>query len=160
MDFDLHATNAPESVDIFTQIDFPACYLIYGSMKFLGPEKNGDSTYYNCDFSLIDTALLMRDVALLNYSPIYSTPNVDEQVAFFNDAILQLFHGHVPLRRGCRKSNFNQWYNSEIEMAIVNCNLAYRSWKLERTTELRVIYKRFWNSVNSLVRQPKRGYMN
>jgi hypothetical protein len=78
-------------------------------------------------------------------------------VEFFNDAILQLFDGHVPLRRGCRKSNFNQWFNSEIEMAIVNRNLVYRSWKLERTTEFWAIYKRFRNSVNDLVRQAKHG---
>jgi hypothetical protein len=45
-------------------------------------------------------------------------------------------------------------------MAIVNRNLAYRSWKLERTAELRAIYKRFRNSVNALVRQTKRRYIN
>jgi hypothetical protein len=40
----------------------------------------------------------MLDVASLDWSPIYLTPNVDEQVAFFNDVIMQLFDGHVPLR--------------------------------------------------------------
>jgi hypothetical protein len=109
-------------------------------MKFLSPETNGDCTYYYRNYSRIDTTLLMHDVASLDWSTIYSTPNVVEQVAFFNVAISQLFDGHVPLRRGCWKSNFNQWFNSEIEMAIVNRNLGY--------------------PVNALVRQAKRSYMN
>jgi hypothetical protein len=45
-------------------------------------------------------------------------------------------------------------------MVIVNQNLASRSWVLERIAELRVIYKWFRNSVNALVRQAKRSYMN
>jgi hypothetical protein len=42
----------------------------------------------------------MRDVASLDWLPIYLTPGVDEQVVFFNDVILQVFDGHVPLRHG------------------------------------------------------------
>jgi hypothetical protein len=50
--------------------------LIYTSMKFLSPETSDYSTYYYRDYSRIHTALLMRDVASLNWSPIYSTSNV------------------------------------------------------------------------------------
>jgi hypothetical protein len=49
--------------------------------------------------------MLLRDV---DWSPIYSKPSVDEQVAFFKDANLQLFDEHISLRCGSRKSNFNQ----------------------------------------------------
>jgi Reverse transcriptase (RNA-dependent DNA polymerase)/Endonuclease-reverse transcriptase len=161
---DIFATNAPDSVDFFTQIDLPACNtnhdMIYGSMKFPNPEKKGDPTYFYRDYSRIDIDLLMRDVASVDWSPIYSMPDVDEQVAYFNDVIMRLFDGHVPVRRGRQRSNINPWFNSEIELAIVNRDLAYRSWRVGRTTQLREIYRRFRNSVKTLVRRAKRGYMS
>jgi hypothetical protein len=87
------------------------------------------------------------------------TYSVDEQVTFFNHAILNLFEQSVPLCRGVRRPNVNPWFDIYIEQAIIDRNLAHRAWRSHGTAESWELYKRFWNRVHCIVRQAKRSYM-
>jgi hypothetical protein len=80
----LFATNSLDDVGFFTQVDLPLCrtfhYLIYGSMKFPVFKTSEGLVYYYRDFSRIDFDCLLVEVSAYDWSPIYATPSVDEQV--------------------------------------------------------------------------------
>jgi hypothetical protein len=161
---DLFLTNSPSLVNMFTQIDLPSCKtmhdLIYGSMKFPVADSTAEKPYFFRDYSCIDAAALRQDVESLDWTPIYSTENVDDQVGFFGAAVSDLFSKHVPLKRGRRRSSINPWFNVHIQKAIIDRNIVYRTWRIERTDEIHNVYKYLRRKVHSLVRAAKRDYMS
>jgi hypothetical protein len=75
------------------------------------------------------------NVESIDWSTVYTTSSVDEQVTFFNHAILNLFEQSFPLRRGVRRPNVNPWFDMYIEQAIIDRNLAHRAWRSHGTAE-------------------------
>jgi hypothetical protein len=161
---DLFLTNNPSLVNLFTQIDMPSCNtmhdLIYGSMKFPITDLAKEKPYFFRDYSSIDACSLRQDVELTDWTQIYSTGHVDDQVGFFSAVVSDLFLKHVPLKRGRRKSSVNPWFNVHIQKAIIDRNIAYRTWRVERTEEFQNVYKYLRRKVHSLVRTAKRNYMS
>jgi hypothetical protein len=115
---DLFLTSTPSEVGFFTQIDLPTCRmhldLIYGSMRFPFSGARVDSTLYCRDYSRVDSEQLVLNVESIDLITVYMTSSVDEQVMFFNHAILNLFEQSVPLRRGLRSHNVNLWFEIYI----------------------------------------------
>jgi hypothetical protein len=126
-------------------------------MKFPSSRARVNSTFYYRDYSWVDSEQLVLNVESLNWSTVYMTSTVDEQVTFFNHAILYLFEQSVSLRRGVRRPNVNSWFK-HIEQAIIDRNLAHRAWRSHGTAESWELYKRFQNRVHYLVKQAKRSY--
>jgi hypothetical protein len=110
------------------------------------------SSPYLCRLSTVDvdffTQILIQDVDEFNWTLIYATPSVNEQVDFFNGAVCGFFNAHVPLQIG--RPLVNPWYNAFVEKAIVDRDMAYRVWKSYRTLELQEIYKRCRNRTHCL----------
>jgi hypothetical protein len=129
-------TNRPSEVDLFTQIDLPACRthhdLIYGS-RFPSWEAKVDSTFYYRDYSRVDSEQLVLNVESIDWSTVCMTSSVDEPVTFFSHVIFNLLEQSVPLRR----PNLNPWFDIYIyiERAIIDRNLAHRAWISYRTAE-------------------------
>jgi hypothetical protein len=160
---DLLITNSPSLVNMFTQVDLPSCNtmhdLIYGSMKFPISDSTTEKPYFFRDYSCIDASALRQDVESLDWTPLYSSDNVDDQIGFFNETVSNLFSRHVPLKKGRHKPTINPWFNIHIEKAIIDRNVTYRTWRVERTDELRNLYKCLRRRVHSLVKTAKREYM-
>jgi hypothetical protein len=161
---DLFITNSSSLVNMFTQIDLPSCNtmhdLIYGSMKFPTSDPSKEQQFFFRDYSCIDACALRQDVESIDWSPLYTTANVDDQVGYFSAVVSGLFSRHVPLKRGRRAPRVNPWFNVHIQKAIIDRNIAFRTWRIERTDEIYNIYKFLRKQVHSLVREAKREYMS
>jgi hypothetical protein len=64
------------------------------------------------------------------------TSSVNEQVTFFNHAILNLFEQSVPLGRGIPRLNVNPWFDIYIERAIIDRDLAHGAWRSHGTADI------------------------
>jgi hypothetical protein len=115
-----------------------------------------DSTFYYRDYSRVDAEQLVLNLESIDWSTVYMTSSVDEQVTFFNHAVL---NQSILLGRGVRRPYVNPWFDIYIERAIIDRTLAHRAWRSHGTAESWELYKRFRNRVHCLVRQAKRSYM-
>jgi hypothetical protein len=52
-------------------------------MRFPDVGSRSEEPFYFRDYSHVDVPRLIQDVAEFDWTPIYATPSVDEQVDFF-----------------------------------------------------------------------------
>lgn len=92
---------------------------------------------------------------------MYDLPNVNDKIKHLNECLRTLYYNHVPLRKAKPKSkNYPAWFNSEVTMALLERDLAYQRWKITRTNESNLDYKRLRNIFNRICRDAKRSYFN
>jgi hypothetical protein len=57
---------------------------------------------------------VVLNVESIDWSTVYMTSSADEQVTYFNHAILNFFEQSVPLRKGVPRPNVNPWFDIYI----------------------------------------------
>jgi hypothetical protein len=65
-----------------------------------------------------------------------TTRSADSAIQFDNTMEI-----HALLREYVKRNEVNPWYNSDVERAIVERDLAYRVWKRRKTPADRTMYK-------------------
>jgi hypothetical protein len=78
----------------------------------------------------VDSEQLILNVESIDWSTVYTTSSVDEQVTFFNHAILNLFEQSFPLRRGVRRPNVNPWFDMYIAILVARRDPKTSSYKI------------------------------
>jgi hypothetical protein len=61
---------------------------------------------------------LLNGVRGLDWSDVYDTTDVNDQLNFFSSSILMLFDNHVGLRRLRSRNRINPWFNMTIQRYI------------------------------------------
>jgi hypothetical protein len=160
---DLFATNRPERVQLFTQIDLPGIPtthdLIYGSYSLPSATDPMDLPKLFRDFKNINMEALLNDVSGIDWSEFFATQDVNVKLHIFNTLILSLFEHHVRLKRFRLRSNSNPWFNSAIERAMRERDICYAVWKARKTDEYKSRLKLMRRKVTRLIKNAKRSYM-
>jgi hypothetical protein len=60
---------------------------------------NLQSSFYYRNYSRVDSEQLVLNVESIDWNTVYTIYSVDEQVTFFNHALLIIFEQSVPLRK-------------------------------------------------------------
>lgn len=99
----------------------------------------------------------MRDTFFsFDWNSFLRITDPNDLLVSFNEILKVLHEDFFPLK--WYKPRDNLWYNNDIELAIVNRNIAYNNWKRNKTTDLHNIYKRLRNRVNETIKHAKENY--
>jgi Reverse transcriptase (RNA-dependent DNA polymerase) len=160
---DLFATNQPECVELFNQIDLPGIPtthdLIYGSYSLPSAPDPSDLPKFFRDYKNIDMEALMNDVSCLDWSEFFAADDVNIKLHIFNSYILSLFDNHVRLKRLRPKDRVNPWFNRAVERAMRERDICYAVWKARKTDEDKTRLKLIRRRVTQLIKAAKRSYM-
>jgi hypothetical protein len=160
---DLFATNRPECVQLFNQIDIPGIPtthdLIYGSYSLPRAPDPMDLPKFFRDFKNINMEALLNDVSNLDWSEFFAASDVNVKLRIFNTFILSLFEHHVRLKKFRPVNRVNPWFNSAIERAMRVRDICYAVWKARRTDEDKTRLKFQRRTVTHLIKTAKRSYM-
>jgi hypothetical protein len=103
---DIFATNVPDEVGFFTQVDLPACNtdhdLIYGSLNMPYSTASAPKEYIYRDYSAMCGNSLTRDVLSIDWSAIYNLPHVDNQISFLT-TLLETYSINTFLSNKCTR---------------------------------------------------------
>jgi Reverse transcriptase (RNA-dependent DNA polymerase) len=160
---DLFATNRPECVALFNQIDLPGIStthdLIYGSYSLPSAPDPLDLPKFFRDYKNINMDALLNDVSNLDWHDFFTASDVNVKLQIFNSYILSLFEHHVRLRISRPPSLVNPWFNAVIERAMRERDICYAVWKARKTDEDKARLKQIRRKVTRLVKNAKRSYM-
>lgn len=133
--------------------------LIYMSYDIFVPNYLGKKITYR-DYKNVDLRRLVSDFYFLSWENIYLKTNPDDMIDILNENLLFLFNRHVKLRSIICKQDKPKWFNANIEMAMVDRNIAYRNWKRARSSVLRELYRTSRNRVNLLIKNSKSKFVS
>jgi hypothetical protein len=130
---DLFATNRPECVELFNQIDLagiPTTHdLIYGSYSLPSAPDPSNLPKFFRDYKNINMEALLNDVSGLDWSEFFAANDVNTKLNIFNSYILSLFGHHVLLKRLRPSDQANPWFNRAIELVMRERDICYAVWK-------------------------------
>jgi hypothetical protein len=162
---DVCATSRPEAIEMTSQLSLPGMNtshdLIYGAYRvcdMIHTETAQEPHYYR-NFNRINNEQLQLDIEAQNWLDIYNMTDPDQQLQHLNKIVLWLLGLHAPLRKYIKRDPVNPWFTFDIEKAVIERNIAYKVWKVRKTTTDRDRYKEQRRRVNYLIREAKRAYM-
>lgn len=123
---DLFLTDTPDAVLKFSQISLPGISkhdLLFTSLNF--SNKHNESGYWYRDYVNYDHASLFESFFRINWNDYFCVDDPDMLTNIFNNHLAMLHDQFFPLR--FRKFRKNPWFNNDIEIAMINRDLAYRN---------------------------------
>lgn len=151
---DLLLTDAPDSVLKCNQISMSGVSnhdLVFATLDITSRRESVG--YWFRDYYHYEQESLNVAFNRINLNEFKSIHDSDILLNILNNHLYIIHEQIFPLR--FKKSQCNSWFNSDIERAIINRDLAYRNWKNCKTSANRVHYNRMRNLVTSLIRQAK-----
>lgn len=82
--------------------------LIFVSYKVIPPKKKPTSFQFR-NFNKINMQNLLNDASNMDWSTLYKSDSIDEQLDFFNMTINAIFEKHVPIKSISLKSKPQPW---------------------------------------------------
>lgn len=153
---DLFITDSPHMVLKNDQISLPGVShhdMIIFSLNY-SLSKTSDSTVQFRNYERINFAELQNAFYDFAWGDFYSIDNPNVLLDFFMRNLTYLHDRFVPLK-SMRIKHENCWFNSDIERAMLNRDLAYRTWKSSKLDSDKVNYKILRNRTNFLIRKAK-----
>lgn len=153
---DLLITDSPDRIITQHQVSMPGVSkhdLIFFSFDIRSQPK--EPIFYR-DYKNFDATSLQTAFNHYNWNDFMSISNPNTLIECFNERFKYLHDTFIPLRRV--KRNENAWYTNEIDLAIINRNMAYSNWKRSKCVINEREYKRHRNIVNLLIRKAKDNY--
>lgn len=132
-------------------------YMTY-NLAYFKHEKPRHISYR--DYKNINYDALLNEINIINWTYIYSNPDVNQQISFFYEATSHLYDKYVPVRKKIVKSSTKPWFNQNICDLIVKRNSAYDKWKRYKTTQSNDIFKSLRRSVTREVKLAKQRYFS
>lgn len=158
---DLIITNDSSKILRFGQIDVPNMSqhdMIFAYLDFDINIVTKD--FFFRDYKRIDPDLILTEFHKLDWDLFFSSDDPDILVELFNSYLKSLHDNCVPFRKIKNKVRHNPWFNEQIQKAMIDRDLAYKTWKNTKNPEDFSLFKRLRNSSNLLVVQAKRDYYN
>lgn len=155
---DLFLTNSPDLVLRCNQVSMPGISshdLLFATLNL---EKCTDPNgYWYRDYIHYDNHALVEAISRLNINDFLCINDSDMLLNILDNHLFIIHEQVFPLQ--FKKTRFaRNWFNTDIERAIINRNLAYNTWKSSKNTFDHSKYKRLRNIVNSLIKTAKCNY--
>lgn len=157
---DLLLTNNASFVFNFNQVSasgFSKHDVIFASLDI--ERRACDSDTYFRDYKRIDNESLQDALLNIDWSILYSIDDPDIALDFLNTCLVHLYNCFVPLRKHVRTTN-KDWFNNDILHAMIERDLAYRSWIANKNEHNHNLYKRLRNRVTHLINVAKSNYVS
>lgn len=142
------------------QFQFPALNsyhaAIYISYNINLARKSNRTTIR--DYSNFNMESFERDIALLDFSPIYFTSDTNFQVTYLTHYLLILYDKHVP-RKSIRFKRKLDWMKSrEVVVARENRDFSYRAYMETKSQERWRTFCKHRNKLKSTIRRARAKY--
>lgn len=157
---DLLLVNDSDFILNFNQVAAPGFSyhdIIFSSLNIL--RTRPDSVALIRDYSRIDKTALHNALNNTDWSIFYAINDSDIALNILNQFILETYETFVPIRMRKFK-NCNPWFNNSISLAMVERDLAYRSWIRSRTQDDHYLYRRLRNRVTNMIKEAKSNYVS
>lgn len=131
---------------------------IYMALDYTVQRINELKEYYDIGSINLDT--LMMDAPNWNFTPIYENEDVNEKLEHFNNIIRNKFEEYVPKKVITNANNcFTSFLNApSINRARILSNLAFKTYKKNRSTENWRIYCTYRNTLKNNIRLAKQQF--
>lgn len=158
---DLIITNDTSKILRFGQIDVPNISQHDMIFAYLDFDRNTiTKDFFYRDYKHVSPDTVLTEFNKLDWNLFYSSDNPDVLVDLFNYYLKSLHDSCVPIRKIKNKVRHNPWFNEQIQKAMTDRDLAYKTWKNTRNLDDFSFFKRLRNLTNHLVLQAKRNYYN
>ncbi|XP_075150771.1 uncharacterized protein LOC142224879 [Haematobia irritans] len=151
---DYYLVSDPGMVTNFSQFQFPALnsYHALISLSVAIVAEKDSEIFLIRDYRNFNLDLCERDFGRIDFLEMYRQ-DVNYQVEFMTQHVMDLFNRHVPLRR-IRRSNPIDWmHHSSVRIACEKRDMAYRSFMESRSARNWQIYSRYRNRAKSVIRK-------
>ncbi|CAH1987499.1 unnamed protein product [Acanthoscelides obtectus] len=113
---------------------------------------------YRC-LSTISVDDLLQDAANVNWNDVNSFGDVNEQLNWLNDAIIQLYNKHAPLKIIVLKKNYKPYITHTIKAMIRLKRKAYRRYCRSNNSVHLEYYKDLRNYVSFAIKSEKKAFI-
>lgn len=130
---DLHVVSDPRKITMYDQVAIPA--ISNHDLIILSYELPLTQVYtegWFRDYKAINQENLLRDLVAMPWENLYTLPNPDDQVQFFNMIIIELYNRHVPLKKLKPRTDVPP-YSKQLDRACAERDMAHRHWRRTRT---------------------------
>ena len=110
------------------------------------------------DFRSINVRSLFNECDTLDWTPIHTSLDVNQQVDILNSILKYLFTKYVPLKTRIVKNNNCPWISNRVVESMSQRDRLFRRWKRYRCSNMFEEYKQSLNRVTSLIKQAKHSY--
>ncbi|RVE41235.1 hypothetical protein evm_014115 [Chilo suppressalis] len=148
----LAAKHGHYSADAFSYHD-----LVYLSYR-IRPPKLKPTVQLQRSFARIDQEQLLADAANIDWSAIFATESVDEQIELFNTLLVELYDVHAPVSPVKMKHLPAPWLTDEIRK--VKKNSAKAKFKVDPSNLNELKYNRIRNRCNTMIRDAQRRHIH
>lgn len=158
---DLIVTNDLARVRFYNQLSSGLSHhdLLVASFDF-DYSLESEQKRYHRRFKSVNYDRLAQDSQSLPWQQIYRMTNVDDMVNHVNGLIHTLLERHAPLVPVVNISltSTKPWFTRDIRIALIEKNLAFHYWKVNRDQVHRDKYTKFRNKVTQMIKAAKRRY--
>lgn len=156
---DLLLTSDTDFIVNFNQVAAPGFSyhdIIFSSLNIRRTEPK--SVSYFRDYSRLDRASLENTLNCTDWSLFYAINDSDLALNILNQYVSQLYDTFIPLRRH-KPKRCNPWFNNAISLAMIERDIAYRSWVRSKNHLDHEQYKRIRNHVTNMIKEAKCNYV-
>jgi exonuclease III len=159
---DLMMVSSPNFVMRHGQLSADA--FSYHDLVFLSyqirPPKIRSRVQLRRSFAKIDLDRLREDAAGIDWSIVFATESVDEQVERFNSLLIDLYDVHAPVRPVKLKHLPAPWLTDDIRSLMLKRNRAKARFRVDPTKVNEVNYHRIRNKCNTVIRDAQRRHIH
>ncbi|XP_075149680.1 uncharacterized protein LOC142223709 [Haematobia irritans] len=144
---DVIFVNQMSKIKLYDQLSAPMfsrhdlLYIIYDCDFTIQPQ-----TISFRDFRNIDYDILKDFICNVSWDTLYDTPEVDDQVEFFETKLNEIFDMCAPLKTKIVTNNEKPWFSNHIRNIIRKRDAYYSRWRRYKIPQLYESF-RFWRCV-------------
>lgn len=120
--------------------------------------KKESMSYTYRDFRNINYNLFNMQLENIDWNQIFIIDDVNAQLRFLQENVIQLMDICVPLQTKFLKANQQPWFTRSIKKLIDDRNAAHARWKRFKTLELRNAFQSARKEVVKAIQQSKKCY--
>ena len=163
---DLILTRNSEKILNYGQFPVPGiCHhdLIFASYSLKVPKVRAKVISYR-DFSRLNHDAILQDAAQIPWDLMYSFPDINDRLNFFNRSIVHLLDTHVPLRKKRVTRPASPWLTAEIKNLMRQRDCIYKKYRnlskinVHDAEEFLQQYRTLRNRCTHLVRKAKLNF--
>ncbi|RVE45163.1 hypothetical protein evm_010186 [Chilo suppressalis] len=109
---------------------------------------------------VIDQEQLLEDAANIDWSAIFATDSVDEQIELFNTLLVELYDVHAPVSPVKMKHLPAPWLTDEIRKVMSKKKFREAKFKVDPSNLNEIKYNRIRNRCNTMIRDAQRRHIH
>lgn len=138
--------------------DFSDHFLVYCEAQFSLVNKKKDTIIYR-NLKDINLIYFQRDLESIPFDNIYEIIGIEEKISFLDNALINIFNIHAPLKNlTIRKKPFQPWITENIKRMQKLRDAAFREFKRTKLPGKWEYYKSLRNLTTSSIRLERKAY--